>query len=187
MSANHLSWLSQLICATYPDPIKVEKVSLRELFLAASAALVAEAKCMPDDREDLWDKKVMWLWQWEEKTGVIFPIVECSKVLGMDMKIDATNGPAVVEADEAYERWVVEEIAVAAWGRVNEDMWMGEEAAQDISEQCASAEILAVSAKMLHVKVSHPVWKMVMESEDNVEKPKVSIPPGLILHKEPCT
>ncbi|KAI6137928.1 hypothetical protein BKA82DRAFT_31800 [Pisolithus tinctorius] len=118
MSANHAPCLSQLICAATPDPVEVEKAALRAKFVAASTALVTKAKCMPDDRED----------QWEEK-GKVLPLVEHSRELDIDTKIDMTDGPVVAEADEAYEWWVVEEIA---WLKVDEDIWMEEETSQGI-------------------------------------------------------
>ncbi|KIN98408.1 hypothetical protein M404DRAFT_31414 [Pisolithus tinctorius Marx 270] len=68
MSANHAPQLSQLIHVPTLDPAEAERVSLREQLVAASAGLVAEAKCVPDDQEDMWEEKTMWLRRWEEKT-----------------------------------------------------------------------------------------------------------------------
>ncbi|KIN93551.1 hypothetical protein M404DRAFT_36005 [Pisolithus tinctorius Marx 270] len=76
MSAGRAPCLSQLVRAATPDPIEAEKTSLREKFIAASAALVAEAKCPPDDKEELWEEKVMWMRRWEQRTGEVFPLVE---------------------------------------------------------------------------------------------------------------
>ncbi|KAI5994595.1 hypothetical protein F5J12DRAFT_896704 [Pisolithus orientalis] len=110
---------------------------------------------------------------WEEK-GKVFPI---------NMRIDVADGPVIVEAYEAYEWWVSEEIA---WHKTNKDMQMGEEAAQEVGGQETSAIMLAAMEKMLHVKVvSQPVWKTVTESEDE-DKPKIIVLPSLILHKVPC-
>ncbi|KAI6015153.1 hypothetical protein F5J12DRAFT_890512 [Pisolithus orientalis] len=76
MSANCAPRLSQLICAATPDLVDVEKAALKARFVAASAALVAEAKCLLDDKEELWEEKVMWMHRWEQKTGEVFPLVE---------------------------------------------------------------------------------------------------------------
>ncbi|KIO04902.1 hypothetical protein M404DRAFT_25986 [Pisolithus tinctorius Marx 270] len=188
MSAGRAPHLSQLVCAATPDPIKAEKTLLREKFVAASAALVTEAKCLPDDKEELWEEKVMWMRRWEQRTGEVFPLVERGRALGIDTKIDAADGPAVVEADEAYERWVSEEIVQ---GRANEDMRMEEAVAQAVIEQGTSAKVPVTTEKMSHIKVvSRPVQKQlrqtVAESEDK-DEPKIIIPPGSILHKIPCT
>ncbi|KAI6008818.1 hypothetical protein F5J12DRAFT_891977 [Pisolithus orientalis] len=77
---------------------------------AASMALVAEAKCMLDDRDDIWEEK---------KTGEVVPIVECSRELNVDTKIDMADRPAIVDADGAYEQWVAEEVAQ---NKIDEDM-----------------------------------------------------------------
>ncbi|KIO12306.1 hypothetical protein M404DRAFT_19161, partial [Pisolithus tinctorius Marx 270] len=116
-----------------------------------------------------------------------FPLVERGRALGIDTKIDAADGPAVAEADEAYERWVSEEIAR---GRADEDVRMEEAVAQAVVEQGTSAEVPATTEKMSHVEVvSRPVRKRsrqtVVESEDEDES-KIDVPPGLILHKVPC-
>ncbi|KIO11958.1 hypothetical protein M404DRAFT_19769 [Pisolithus tinctorius Marx 270] len=94
---------------------------------------------------------------------------------------------AVAEADEAYEKWVAEEIARA---RTDEDMRMEEEASQVVEEQGASLVVPVVTEKMSHVEVvSRPVRKRsqqtIAESEDE-EEPKIVVPPSLILHKVPC-
>ncbi|KIN99005.1 hypothetical protein M404DRAFT_30807 [Pisolithus tinctorius Marx 270] len=154
MSANHLPHLSQLVCMATPDPIKVEKAALKEKFITVSMALVAEARCMLDDKEDLWEEKVIWVCQWEKKTGEVFPIIECDRELGVDMKIAMTDGPVVVVADKAYERWVAKEIV---WGKIDKDMQRGEEASQDVGKQGASAEVPAAMAKMSHVEVTQLV------------------------------
>ncbi|KIO02800.1 hypothetical protein M404DRAFT_27696 [Pisolithus tinctorius Marx 270] len=188
MSANRAPRLSQLVRVATPDPIEAEKASLREKFVAASAALVAEAKCLPGDKEELWEEKVMWMRRWEQRTGEVFPLVERGRALGIDTKIDAADGPAVAEADEAYERWVSEEIAQ---GRADEDVRMEEEASQVVEEQGASLVAPVATEKMSHVEVvSWPVRKRsrqtIAESEDE-EEPKIVVPPGSILHKVPCT
>ncbi|KIN99662.1 hypothetical protein M404DRAFT_30327 [Pisolithus tinctorius Marx 270] len=187
MSAGRAPHLSQLVCTATPDPIEAEKTLLREKFVAASAALVAEAKCLLDDKEELWEEKVMWMRRWEQRTGEVFPLVECGRALGIDTKIDAADGPTVAEADEAYERWVSKEIAR---GRADEDMQMEEAVAQAVVEQGTSAEVPVTTEKMSHIEVvSHPVRKrsrqMVAESEDE-DEPKIVIPPSSILHKVPC-
>ncbi|KIN95875.1 hypothetical protein M404DRAFT_33762 [Pisolithus tinctorius Marx 270] len=188
MSAGRAPRLSQLVCAATPDPIEAEKTLLREKFIAASVALVTEAKCLPDDKEELWEEKVMWMRRWEQRMGEVFPLVECGRALGINTKIDVADGPTVAEADEAYERWVSEEIA---WGRADEDVQMEEAVAQAVVEQGTSAKVLVMTEEMLHIEVvSHPVRKQsrqtVVESEDENE-PKIIIPPGSILHKIPCT
>ncbi|KIN96549.1 hypothetical protein M404DRAFT_33156 [Pisolithus tinctorius Marx 270] len=180
MSASHAPRLSQLIRAATPDPIEAEKTSLREKFIAASAALVAEAKCLPDDKEELWEEKVMWMRRWEQRMGEVFPLVERGRALGIDTKIDAADGPAVAEADKAYERWVSEEIAR---GRADEDVRMEEAVAQAVVEQGTSAEVPVTTEKMSHVEV---VSCLVRKSEDK-DEPKIVVPPGSILHKVPCT
>ncbi|KIO11754.1 hypothetical protein M404DRAFT_20380 [Pisolithus tinctorius Marx 270] len=181
MSANCAPHLSQLICMATPDPIEAEKTALKAKFIVASAALVAEARCLPDDKEELWEEKVMWMCQWEERTGEVYPIIECGQELGINTKIDAADGPTIAEANEAYERWVAEEIAHR---KADEDVQMGEEA---VSEQGASVTVLVVTAKMSHVEVvAQPVRKRsqqtIAESKDKGE-PKINIPPGSILHK----
>ncbi|KIO08946.1 hypothetical protein M404DRAFT_22768 [Pisolithus tinctorius Marx 270] len=156
MSANHAPRLSQL-------------------FVAVSAALVTKAKGMVDDREDLWEEKVMWLQQWEKQLGKVFLVVECSREREVDMQIDMADGPVVAEADEAYEQWVEEEIAQL---KVDEDMQM-EEASQGIEGQGVSAAVLVVMERMSHVEVPQPVCKCsqqaVAEGDDD-NKPKISIP-----------
>ncbi|KIO04839.1 hypothetical protein M404DRAFT_25919 [Pisolithus tinctorius Marx 270] len=183
MSANHAPHLSQLVCAATPDPIKAEKTALKVKFVIASTALVAEVRCLPDDKEELWEEKVMWMRQWEERTGEVYPIVERGQELGIDTKIDAADGPAITEADEAYERWVAEEISHR---KADEDVRMGEEAVQAVGEQGASVAVPVVTEKMLHVEVvAWPVRKTIAESEDE-DEPKINIPPSSILHKVPC-
>ncbi|KIO11001.1 hypothetical protein M404DRAFT_20531 [Pisolithus tinctorius Marx 270] len=180
MSANHAPRLSQLVCAATPDPIKAEKTALKAKFIVASVALVTEVRCLLDDKEDLWEEKVMWMCQWEERTGEVYPIVEHRQELGVNTKIGAADGPAIAEANEAYEKWVAKEIARR---KANEDVQMGEEAMQAVGEQGASVMVLAVTEKMSHVKVvAQPT---IVESEDK-DEPKIVIPPGSILHKVPC-
>ncbi|KIO12980.1 hypothetical protein M404DRAFT_19660 [Pisolithus tinctorius Marx 270] len=188
MSAGHAPRLSQLIRVATPDPIKAEKTALKARFIIASVALVAEARCLPDDKEELWEEKVMWMRRWEERTGEVYPIVEHGQELGIDTKIDAADGPAITEADEAYKRWVAEEIA---HGKADEDMWMGEETAQAVSKQDASVAVPAATEKMSHVEVV--AWLVRKQSRQTVteseveDEPKIIIPPSSILHKVPCT
>ncbi|KIN96982.1 hypothetical protein M404DRAFT_32704 [Pisolithus tinctorius Marx 270] len=139
-----------------PDLIEAEKAALKAKFAAASAALVAEAKCMLDNREDLWEEKVMWLQCWEKRLGEVFPLVERSRELNIDMKIDVADGLVVVEKDEAYEQWVAEEIA---WLKVDEDVQMEEEASQGTEGQGASAAKPVVSIRMTHMEVPQPAHK----------------------------
>ncbi|KIN99819.1 hypothetical protein M404DRAFT_30079 [Pisolithus tinctorius Marx 270] len=184
MSANCAPCLSQLVHAATPNPIEVEKTALKVKFIVASMALVTEARCIPDDKEELWEEKVMWMHRWEERTGEVYPIVKRGQELGIDTKIDAADGPAIVEANEAYERWVAKEIARRM---ADEDMRMGEETVQAVGEQGASVTVPAVTEKMSHVEVvAQPVqkrsWQTVAESEDE-DEPKIVIPPGSILHK----
>ncbi|KIO00833.1 hypothetical protein M404DRAFT_29234 [Pisolithus tinctorius Marx 270] len=171
MSTNCAPRLSQLVCVATPNPIEAEKASLREKFVAASAALVAEAKCLPDDKEELWEEKVMWMRRWEQRTGEVFPLVERRQALGIDTKIDAADGPTVAEADEAYERWVSEEIVQ---GRADEDVRMEEEALQVVKEQGNS--------NSFPTPVRKQSQQTIVESEDE-DEPKIIIPPGSILHK----
>ncbi|KIO03301.1 hypothetical protein M404DRAFT_27265 [Pisolithus tinctorius Marx 270] len=121
MSANHLPRLSQLIHMATHDLVKVEKAMLREQFVTASTALVTEARCLLDDKE-LWEEKVLWMHWWEKRTGEGFPIVEHGQALGVDMRIDAVDGPIMAEADEAYKRWATEEVTMAVHGGVNKDV-----------------------------------------------------------------
>ncbi|KIN94528.1 hypothetical protein M404DRAFT_34961 [Pisolithus tinctorius Marx 270] len=176
MSTNCAPCLSQLVCAATPDPVEAEKAALKAKFIAASVALVAKAKCILDDREDLWEEK-----------GEVFLLVEHGRELNVDTKIDMADGLVVVEAEEAYEQWVVEEIT---WLKVDKDVWMEEEALQGIEGQGVSAAVLVAMERMLHVEVPQPVhkwsWQAVAEGDD-VDKLKISIPPGLVLHMVPCT
>ncbi|KIO08933.1 hypothetical protein M404DRAFT_22750 [Pisolithus tinctorius Marx 270] len=188
MSANHAPHLSQLIRVATPNLSETEKASLREKFIAASTALVTEAKCLLDDKEELWEEKVMWMCRWEQRTGEVFPLVERRRALGIDTKIDAADGPVVAEADKAYERWVSKEIVR---GRVDKDVRMEEEASQVVKEQGASLMVPMVTEKMSHVEVvSWPVrkrsWQTIAESEDE-DEPKIVVLPSAILHKVPCT
>ncbi|KAI6148879.1 hypothetical protein BKA82DRAFT_22638 [Pisolithus tinctorius] len=111
MSASHAPCLSQLVRAATPDPVEVEKAALKARFVTASTALIAEAKCLPDDKVELWEEK-----------GEVYPIVECRWELDVNVKIDAVDGPVIAEADEAYERWSAEEVAAAACRGSDEDV-----------------------------------------------------------------
>ncbi|KIO02725.1 hypothetical protein M404DRAFT_27642 [Pisolithus tinctorius Marx 270] len=172
MSANCAPCLLQLVCVATPDLIKVEKTALKVKFIVASMALVAEARCLPDDKEELWEEK-----------GEEYPIIEHGQELGIDTKIDAMDGPAIAEADKAYERWVAEEIAHR---KADEDVQMEEEVTQAIGGQGASVVVLAATEKMSHVEVvAWLVRKTIIKSEDE-DEPKIVIPPSLTLHKQRC-
>ncbi|KIN99487.1 hypothetical protein M404DRAFT_30357 [Pisolithus tinctorius Marx 270] len=119
MSANHLPHLSQLICMATPDPIKVEKATLKEKFIAVSAAMVAKAKCLLDDKEELQEEWVMWMHWWEEKTAEVFPIIKCRWEL---TKVAVVDGPTVAKANEVYEKWAAEEITTAEHEQVDKDV-----------------------------------------------------------------
>ncbi|KIN96160.1 hypothetical protein M404DRAFT_33474 [Pisolithus tinctorius Marx 270] len=180
MSANRAPRLSQLVRAPTPDPAEAEKASLREQLAAASAGLVAEVKCTPDDREDMREEKTTWLRRWEEKTAVLMPLVERGKALGVSVRVDAEDAPALAEADDWYERWTVEEAEACA--KAEQDVQMGEETAVDVGNE-------GMGVKMSHVEVPQPAckrsWQTVAESEDEAGR-KVVIPPGSVLHKVPC-
>ncbi|KIO11727.1 hypothetical protein M404DRAFT_20342 [Pisolithus tinctorius Marx 270] len=188
MSANRAPRLSQLVCAATPDPVKAEKADLRQQIAAASAILVAEARCFPKDREGMQEEKTMWLRCWEEKTAMLMLLVERGKELGVMVRVDAAEVPILAEADNVYERWTAEEAEVRA--RAEQDVLMGDENAQETGGLGASVAVPVVTEKMLHVEVvSHLVrkspkrsWQTVTESEDE-DEPKIVIPPGLILHK----
>ncbi|KIO02898.1 hypothetical protein M404DRAFT_27510 [Pisolithus tinctorius Marx 270] len=125
MAANHAPHLSQLICAATPDPIEVEKATLREKFITASAALVAEAKCMLDDRDDLWEEK-----------GKVFPLAKCSRELDVDMRIDVADGPVIAEVDEAYKWWGIKGQGTSA-------------AVPVVMERMSHVEVLQPACKMI--------------------------------------
>ncbi|KAI6143992.1 hypothetical protein BKA82DRAFT_32424 [Pisolithus tinctorius] len=186
MSASHAPCLSQLVCAATPDLIEAEKAALKVKFIAMSVALVAEAKCMPDNREDLWEEKVMWLQHWEKRLGKVFPLVKCGRELNVNTKIDVADGPVVAEVDEAYEWWVAEEIAQL---KVDKDVRMEEEASQGIEGQGASAAKPVASIRMTHVEVPQLACKRsrqaVTEGNDD-DKLKITIPLGSVLHVVPC-
>ncbi|KIO04886.1 hypothetical protein M404DRAFT_25971 [Pisolithus tinctorius Marx 270] len=155
---------------------------------AASAILVAEARCFPEDREGMQEEKTMWLRRWEEKTATLMPLVERGKELGITVRVDAAEAPILAEADNVYERWTAEEAEVHA--RAEQDVQMGDENAQETGGPGASITVPAATEKMSHVEVvSRPVRKRlrqtVAESEDE-DEPKIVVPPGSILHKVPC-
>ncbi|KIO09546.1 hypothetical protein M404DRAFT_22047 [Pisolithus tinctorius Marx 270] len=132
MSANHAPRLSQPIHASTPDPAEAEKASLREQLVAASAGLVAEAKCVPDDWEDMQEEKTIWLRCWEEKMVVLMPLVEQGKMLGVSMQVDAEDAPALAEANDLYEQWTMEE--AEACTKAEQDVQMGEEAVVELGD-----------------------------------------------------
>ncbi|KIN94402.1 hypothetical protein M404DRAFT_35091 [Pisolithus tinctorius Marx 270] len=176
MSANCAPHLSQLIRVPTPDPVEAEKASLREQLVAASAGLVAEAKCAPDDREDMWEEKTMWLRHWEEKTAVLMPLVKQGKALGVSMRVDAEDAPTLVEANDLYEQWTAEE--AKAHTKAEQDVQMGEETTMEVGDK-------GMGVKMSHVVVPQPAHKTIAESEDKAG-PRVTIPPGSVLRKQGC-
>ncbi|KIO13320.1 hypothetical protein M404DRAFT_18808 [Pisolithus tinctorius Marx 270] len=180
MSANHAPCLSQLVRAPTPDPAEAEKASLREQLAAASAGLVAEAKCAPDDREDMREEKTTWLRRWEEKTAELMPLVERGKALGVSMQVDAEDAPALAEADDWYERWTVEEAEACA--KAEQDVQMGEETAVEVGNEGAGVKMSHVEVPQLARKRSR---QTIAESEDEAGR-RVVIPPGSVLHKVPC-
>ncbi|KIN98429.1 hypothetical protein M404DRAFT_31274 [Pisolithus tinctorius Marx 270] len=171
MSANRAPRLSQLKIA------------------AASAILVAEARCFPEDREGMQEEKTMWLRCWEEKMATLMPLVEHGKELSVMVRVDAAEAPILAEADDVYKQWMAEEAEVRA--RAEQDVLMGDENAQETGGPGASIAVPAATEKMSHVEVvSHPVQKRsrqtVAESEDE-DEPKIVVPPSSILHKVLCT
>ncbi|KIO09540.1 hypothetical protein M404DRAFT_22042 [Pisolithus tinctorius Marx 270] len=180
MSANHAPRLSQLVRVPTLDPAEAEKASLREQLAAASAGLVAEAKCAPDDWEDMQEEKTMWLRRWEEKMAVLMPLVKQGKALGVSVWVDAEDAPVLAEADDWYEWWTAEEAKARA--KAEQDIQMGEETTVEVGNKGAGL-------KMSHVEVPQPACKRsrqtIAESEDKAG-PRVMILPGSVLHKVPC-
>ncbi|KAI5990058.1 hypothetical protein F5J12DRAFT_786585 [Pisolithus orientalis] len=180
MSANHAPHLLQLVLALTPDPVEAERASLREQLAAASAGLVAEAKCVPNDWEDMWEEKVTWLRCWEEKTAILMPLVKQGKVLGVSVWVSAEDAPVLAEADDLYEQWTAEE--AEAHAKVEQDIQMGEETVVELSDDGA--------VKMSHVEVPQPAHrsqKTIAESNKEPTWLKICIPAtGMITHKEPC-
>ncbi|KIN97834.1 hypothetical protein M404DRAFT_31900 [Pisolithus tinctorius Marx 270] len=131
MSANCAPWPSQLVHVPTPDPMEAERAFLREQLVAASAGLVAEAKCMPDNQEDMWEEKMTWLRCWEEKM------------------VGAEDAPALVEADDLYEQWTTEE--AEAHVKAEQDIQMGKETVVELSDDGA--------VKMSHMEVPQPACK----------------------------
>ncbi|KIO03279.1 hypothetical protein M404DRAFT_27249 [Pisolithus tinctorius Marx 270] len=169
MSANCAPRLSQLIHALTPDPTEAEKAALREQIVAVSAGLIAEAKCVPDDREDMWEEKMIWLRRWEEKM-----------MLGVSMWVDAADAPVLAEADDVYKWWTVEEAEARA--KAEQDVQMGEETAEGVGDE-------GTGVKMSHVEVPQPAHKHLRQTiaeSENEAGPRVTIPPGSVLHKVPC-
>ncbi|KIN96145.1 hypothetical protein M404DRAFT_33548 [Pisolithus tinctorius Marx 270] len=149
--------------------MEAEKAALREQIAAASAGLVTEAKCVPDDREDMQEEKTIWLRHWEE-----------NMTLGVSVRVDAADAPALAKADDVYEWWTAEEAKACA--KAEQDIQMGEETAEGVGDEGAGV-------KMSHVEVPQPARKhsrqTIAESEDKAG-PRVTIPPGSVLHKVPC-
>ncbi|KAI5994596.1 hypothetical protein F5J12DRAFT_896709 [Pisolithus orientalis] len=185
MSANHAPRLSQLICTATPDPVEAEKANLQQQIAAASAILVAEARCFPKDHEGMQEEKTMWLRCWEEKMAMLMLLVERRKELGVTVRVDAAEVPILAEADNIYERWMAEEAEVHA--RVEQDVQMGDENAQETRGPHASVAVPVVTEKMSHVEVvSHLVWKQTIAESKDEDEPKIVVPPSSILHKVPC-
>ncbi|KIN95452.1 hypothetical protein M404DRAFT_34142 [Pisolithus tinctorius Marx 270] len=161
MSANHAPRLSQLVCMPTPDPVEAEKASLREQLAAASAGLVAEAKCAPDDREDMQEEKTMWLRHWEEKT--------------VGGSTDASG--QVREGSRGVHRWTAEEAEARV--KAEQDIQMGEETAVEVGNEGAGLKMSHVEVPQLARKRSR---QTIAESEDEAG-PRVTIPPGSVLHK----
>ncbi|KIO03225.1 hypothetical protein M404DRAFT_27215 [Pisolithus tinctorius Marx 270] len=172
MSANRAPRLSQLVRMPTPDPVEAEKASLREQLAAVSAGLVAEVKCAPDDREDMWEEKMTWLRHWEEKTAVLMPLVERGKALRVSVRVDAEDAPALAEADDWYKRWTVEEAEARA--KAEQDVQMGEETAVEVGNEGAGVKMSHVEVPQLARKRSR---QTVVESEDEAGR-RVVIPPG---------
>ncbi|KAI5994250.1 hypothetical protein F5J12DRAFT_785814 [Pisolithus orientalis] len=148
-------------------PVEAERASLREQIAVALAGLVAEAKYVPDDQEDMQEEKITWLRHWEEKTVVLMPLVEQGKVLGVSIWVNTEDASMLAEADDLYEQWTMEE--AKAHVRAKQDIQMGEETAVELSDEGGVV-------KMSHVEVPQPAHKTVAESNKD-ERPKVSIPP----------
>ncbi|KIO01400.1 hypothetical protein M404DRAFT_28695 [Pisolithus tinctorius Marx 270] len=144
MSANHAPCLSNL-----------------EQLTAASAGLMAEAKCVPDDREDMQEEKMTWLRHWEEKTAVLMPLVEQGKALGVSMWVDAEDAPTLVEADDLYKWWTMEE--AEARTKAEQDIQTGEETAVEVGDK-------GMGVKMSHVEVPQPARKGCKKSMKAVGK-----------------
>ncbi|KIO02917.1 hypothetical protein M404DRAFT_27533 [Pisolithus tinctorius Marx 270] len=174
MSANRAPRLSQLVRVPTPDPAEAEKASLREQLAAALAGLVAEAKCAPDDREDMREEKTTWLRRWEEKTVG-------GKALGVSMRVDAEDAPVLAEADDWYEQWTAEEAEARA--KAEQDIQMGEETAVEVGNEGAGVKMSHVEVPQLARKRS---WQTIAESEDEAGR-RVVILPGSVLHKVLCT
>ncbi|KIO05524.1 hypothetical protein M404DRAFT_25233 [Pisolithus tinctorius Marx 270] len=102
MSANRTPRLSQLVNASTPDPAEAEKAVLREQIAAALAGLVTEAKCVPDDQEDMQEEKMIWLRRWEEKMAALMPLVEQGKMLGVSVWVDTADAPIVSQSVDCW-------------------------------------------------------------------------------------
>ncbi|KIO08872.1 hypothetical protein M404DRAFT_22687 [Pisolithus tinctorius Marx 270] len=176
MSANHAPRLSQLIHMPTLDPAEAERASLREQLAAVSAGLVAEAKCAPDNREDMREEKATWLRRWEKTVGGLF-----GKALGVSVQVNTEDAPTLAEANDLYEQWTTEE--AEAQTKVEQDIQMGEETAVELGDDRA--------VRMSHVEVLQPARKWsrqtIAERDEEPARPKIHIPAtGMITHKEPC-
>ncbi|KIO05033.1 hypothetical protein M404DRAFT_25647 [Pisolithus tinctorius Marx 270] len=117
--------------------MEVEKATLWEQIAVALASLVAEARCMPDDWEDMREEMMMWLRCWEEKT------------------VDTADTPVLAEANDLYEWWTTEEVELHA--KAEQDIQMGEETMVELGDDSA--------VKMSHVEVPQPAHKAIAESD----------------------
>ncbi|KAI6002353.1 hypothetical protein F5J12DRAFT_894095 [Pisolithus orientalis] len=150
MSANHAPQLSQLVHMPTLDPMEAERASLREQLAAASAGLVAEARCVPDDWEDMWEEKMTQLRCWEEKMAVLMPLVKQGKALRVSVWVDAEDAPALMEANDLYEKWSVEEAEECV--RARQDVQM-EEAMVEVGHEahtCTTKAPKASPSKWAH-------------------------------------
>ncbi|KIO00642.1 hypothetical protein M404DRAFT_29336 [Pisolithus tinctorius Marx 270] len=180
MSASCTPRLSQLIHASTPDPVEAEKAALREQIMAVLAGLVAEAKRVLDDWEDMWEEKTIWLRCWEEKTVALMPLVKRGKTLGVSMWVDAADAPVLAKADDIYKWWTMEEAKARA--KAEQDIQMGEETAEGVGDEGAGVKMSHVEVPQLAHKHSQ---QTIAESEDEAGL-RVTIPPRSVLHKVPC-
>ncbi|KIO05523.1 hypothetical protein M404DRAFT_25232 [Pisolithus tinctorius Marx 270] len=86
----------------------------------------------------------------------------------------------LAEADNVYKQWTTEEAEACA--KAEQDIHMGEETAEGVGDE-------GTGVKMSHVEVPQLACKhlqqTIAESEDEAG-PRVTIPPGSVLHKVPC-
>ncbi|KAI6004350.1 hypothetical protein F5J12DRAFT_783346 [Pisolithus orientalis] len=120
---------------------------------------MAEAKCVPDNWEDMC---------WEEKMVVLMPLVEQGKALRVSVWVDTEDAPVLAEADDLHEWWAMEEADACV--KAEQDVQMGEETVVELSDDSV--------VKMSHMEVLQLACKVITESNDD-ERPKVSIPPRM--------